>query len=79
MAKLDFLDGLMPESIDAEQWEQESKTRQAESQNQKKRGIRDFWMRDGDMPKLVTFLNEDRKSTRLNSSHEFVSRMPSSA
>ena len=23
--------------------------------------------------------NEDRKSTRLNSSHEFVSRMPSSA
>lgn len=58
MAKLDFLDGLMPESIDAEQWKQESKTRQAESQNQKKRGIRDFWMRDGDMPKLVTFLNE---------------------
>ena len=25
------------------------------------------------------FLYEDRKSTRLNSSHEFVSRMPSSA
>ena len=28
--------------------------------------------------KLVT-LDKDRKSTRLNSSHEFVSRMPSSA
>ena len=26
-----------------------------------------------------TYENEDRKSTRLNSSHEFVSRMPSSA
>ena len=26
-----------------------------------------------------TFIHEDRKSTRLNSSHEFVSRMPSSA
>ena len=25
------------------------------------------------------FMNSDRKSTRLNSSHEFVSRMPSSA
>ena len=25
------------------------------------------------------FANTDRKSTRLNSSHEFVSRMPSSA
>ena len=27
----------------------------------------------------LAVLNEDRKSTRLNSSHEFVSRMPSSA
>ena len=27
----------------------------------------------------VTLLGQDRKSTRLNSSHEFVSRMPSSA
>ena len=27
----------------------------------------------------VTVTAEDRKSTRLNSSHEFVSRMPSSA
>ena len=26
-----------------------------------------------------THVNVDRKSTRLNSSHEFVSRMPSSA
>ena len=26
-----------------------------------------------------TFIKADRKSTRLNSSHEFVSRMPSSA
>ena len=25
------------------------------------------------------YLEQDRKSTRLNSSHEFVSRMPSSA
>ena len=29
--------------------------------------------------KILTFDTEDRKSTRLNSSHEFVSRMPSSA
>ena len=28
---------------------------------------------------MVTAANADRKSTRLNSSHEFVSRMPSSA
>ena len=28
---------------------------------------------------LATMLTADRKSTRLNSSHEFVSRMPSSA
>ena len=27
----------------------------------------------------VTFLDSDRKSTRLNSSHEWISRMPSSA
>ena len=27
----------------------------------------------------ITVYSEDRKSTRLNSSHEFVSRMPSSA
>ena len=29
--------------------------------------------------KQVTEFEQDRKSTRLNSSHEFVSRMPSSA
>ena len=29
-------------------------------------------------PNLIS-LNEDRKSTRLNSSHEWISRMPSSA
>ena len=28
---------------------------------------------------LAAALRKDRKSTRLNSSHEFVSRMPSSA
>ena len=28
---------------------------------------------------MVVTANQDRKSTRLNSSHEFVSRMPSSA
>ena len=27
----------------------------------------------------IKIIKEDRKSTRLNSSHEFVSRMPSSA
>ena len=32
---------------------------------------------DGHPPEMVTLA--DRKSTRLNSSHEFVSRMPSSA
>ena len=36
---------------------------------------------EGLRPKLRTALQKaiDRKSTRLNSSHEFVSRMPSSA
>ena len=29
--------------------------------------------------RLIRDLRQDRKSTRLNSSHEFVSRMPSSA
>ena len=28
---------------------------------------------------LLALITADRKSTRLNSSHEFVSRMPSSA
>ena len=28
---------------------------------------------------ISDYYREDRKSTRLNSSHEFVSRMPSSA
>ena len=28
---------------------------------------------------VLCWLGKDRKSTRLNSSHEFVSRMPSSA
>ena len=28
---------------------------------------------------LTSFLEADRKSTRLNSSHEWISRMPSSA
>ena len=29
--------------------------------------------------RILRIAEEDRKSTRLNSSHEFVSRMPSSA
>ena len=36
----------------------------------------------GPLPSQATFnsaTSQDRKSTRLNSSHEFVSRMPSSA
>ena len=32
-----------------------------------------------ELEKRITALEKDRKSTRLNSSHEFVSRMPSSA
>ena len=32
-----------------------------------------------DRPPLSKQVQKDRKSTRLNSSHEFVSRMPSSA
>ena len=51
-----------------------------------------FELNDGDTLQIETngdvsiindvggrFQREDRKSTRLNSSHEFVSRMPSSA
>ena len=30
-------------------------------------------------PKIVYYMSIDRKSTRLNSSHEWISRMPSSA
>ena len=33
----------------------------------------------GDVKKFKVFVKEDRKSTRLNSSHEWISRMPSSA
>ena len=33
----------------------------------------------GDSTEFSTYPVQDRKSTRLNSSHEFVSRMPSSA
>ena len=33
----------------------------------------------GAQPAAIEIDAEDRKSTRLNSSHEFVSRMPSSA
>ena len=32
-----------------------------------------------EVARTVQEVSEDRKSTRLNSSHEFVSRMPSSA
>ena len=35
--------------------------------------------REMDVKRLYATLKQDRKSTRLNSSHEFVSRMPSSA
>ena len=31
------------------------------------------------LPPMAGFLSADRKSTRLNSSHEWISRMPSSA
>ena len=30
-------------------------------------------------PKVLDVMKSDRKSTRLNSSHEWISRMPSSA
>ena len=36
-------------------------------------------MLDRRLVRLVVQASRDRKSTRLNSSHEFVSRMPSSA
>ncbi len=58
MVNVDFIDKLLGDVVDADEWEQESKQRQNDSQRQKKREIRDFWMREGDMPKLVTFLNE---------------------
>ena len=32
-----------------------------------------------DRESLIAFMKEDRKSTRLNSSHNVISRMPSSA
>jgi hypothetical protein len=35
--------------------------------------------RDPDSPQAIKAVAEDRKSTRLNSSHRTVSRMPSSA
>ena len=41
-----------------------------------------WWLENvfrGDMAQLTLRSGLDRKSTRLNSSHEFVSRMPSSA
>ena len=43
--------------------------------------LRVSWLREHDqvIAELVELWLKDRKSTRLNSSHEFVSRMPSSA
>ena len=38
-----------------------------------------FGDESGDGESIDELREEDRKSTRLNSSHEFVSRMPSSA
>ena len=38
------------------------------------------WMKGADFPRPDKLLKlADRKSTRLNSSHEWISRMPSSA
>ena len=34
---------------------------------------------DGELGKVLTDCRRDRKSTRLNSSHDVISRMPSSA
>ena len=42
-------------------------------------GVRGHVRVHANISAIVQFLPEDRKSTRLNSSHEFVSRMPSSA
>ena len=41
--------------------------------------VRRHWTRDGVYPVLERDYDRDRKSTRLNSSHSSVSRMPSSA
>ena len=47
------------------------------------RGARQHNLRNVDLAiprnRLVVFTGVDRKSTRLNSSHEWISRMPSSA
>ena len=47
-----------------------------EKMNEEKQVVLDFSREDVSSGKRAP---EDRKSTRLNSSHEFVSRMPSSA
>ena len=44
-----------------------------------KLGGYDFIRKPFELEEIVTTVRKDRKSTRLNSSHEFVSRMPSSA
>ena len=51
------------------------------SNNAKKTGINGFYINkvDADRGELVLSSFQDRKSTRLNSSHEWISRMPSSA
>ena len=51
------------------------------------KGVQEFLETKTEMPQFIDLIknlvsitiNEDRKSTRLNSSHEFVARMPSSA
>ena len=47
----------------------------------KDKGLQKTWLRDQQLPTLPFLLADegDRKSTRLNSSHSSVSRMPSSA
>ena len=41
--------------------------------------LKDGVVKEGNVLKVDSFLNQDRKSTRLNSSHPLSSRMPSSA
>ena len=43
------------------------------------RAGREFWNRNALTPATDVLAIIDRKSTRLNSSHEWISRMPSSA
>lgn len=59
MGKYDFLSNEFVETVDPVEWEREIETNRLNAFREKT--IQDFWMKSGDMPKHITFLNEGKQ------------------